>query len=106
MRIAIPGPRSFRVLALSSVLMLAACGPVSYTVDVARAERTVAAARAGNATYYAPYELYFAETYLAKAREEAAEGAYEDALHLIEIATAYGKRALERSGSRVTDSER
>lgn len=77
---------------------LCGCGPVSYTVDVGGTEQTVAAARAGNAAYYAPYELYFAEAELDKAREEASRGAYEDALELLQIAQAYAKRALELSG--------
>jgi hypothetical protein len=72
-----------------------ACGPVSYTVEAGNAERGVAAARAGNAAYYAAYELYFAEAELSKAREEAAQGAYEDAIHLVQVAQAYAKRALD-----------
>ncbi|HEX2676178.1 MAG TPA: DUF4398 domain-containing protein, partial [Polyangiales bacterium] len=72
---------------LGSALVLAGCGPIKYTVDVSSAERTVAAARASNAAYYAPYELYFAEAHLAKAREEAAHGSYEDAVRLVDIAT-------------------
>lgn len=93
-------------LVVLGVLNTWGCGPVSYAVDASAAERTVAAARAGNAAYYAPYELHFAETHLEKAREEAAHGAYEDALRLLEVATAYGKRALEQSGSRLGDGER
>lgn len=80
---------------LASGLLLAGCGPVTYTVDIQAAERSVASARARNASYYAPYELSYAEAHLAKAREEAAEGAYEDAIDLASIAEAYGKRALE-----------
>lgn len=74
-----------------------ACGPVTYAVDVHSAETIVAKARGENADYYAPYELYFAEAQLAKAREEAAEGHYEDALEMVSVAEAYGRRALERS---------
>jgi hypothetical protein len=76
---------------------LCACGPVTYALDASSAEKIVTQARAENADYYAPYELYFAEAQLAKAREEAAEGHYEDALQMVSTAEAYGRRALERS---------
>jgi hypothetical protein len=79
------------------VPLLAGCGPVSYAIDVSSAEEIVSEARAENADYYAPYELHFAEAQLAKAREEAAEGHYEDALEMVSVAEAYGRRALERS---------
>lgn len=79
------------------MLALSACGPVTYAVDSQSAESIVARARAENADYYAPYELYFAEAQLAKAREEAAEGHYQDALEMVSVAEAYGRRALERS---------
>lgn len=73
------------------------CGPVAYSLDSSSVERVVAAARAENAGYYAPYDLYFAEAHLDKAHEEAAQGHYEDAIHALVVARTYGKRALERS---------
>ena len=85
------------VFLLPLIGWLAGCGPVTYAFDVRKAEDLVAQARAENADYYAPYELYFAEAQLSKAREEAAEGHYEDALHMVSVAEAYGRRALERS---------
>ena len=88
-----PAVRSLGLIALS----LTGCGPISYAVDVRSAERIVSAARAENADYYSPYELYFAEAQLLKAREEAAEGHYEEALQMVSTAEAYGRRALERS---------
>lgn len=90
--------RKFAMLALiGAACLFAACGPVTYAVDAHSAETIVAKARAENADYYAPYELYFAEAQLTKAREEAAEGHYEDALQMVSVAEAYGRRALERS---------
>jgi hypothetical protein len=79
------------------ILGTCACGPVTYSLDVAGAERVVAAARAENASYYAPYELQFAEAHLAKAHEEAAQGQYEDAINALAVAEAYGRQALTRS---------
>jgi hypothetical protein len=92
------GTLSWRdVTVLPLIVWLSGCGPVTYAVDAHSAEDIVAKARAENADYYAPYELYFAEAQLAKAREEAAEGHYEDALEMVSVAEAYGRRALERS---------
>ncbi|HKP56478.1 MAG TPA: DUF4398 domain-containing protein [Polyangiales bacterium] len=85
------------VLIIPSLGCLSGCGAVTYAVDAGSAEKIVAQARAENADYYAPYELYFAEAQLAKAREEASEGHYEDALEMVSTAEAYGRRALERS---------
>jgi hypothetical protein len=98
---------ALRAVALAcAVASCVGCGPVSYTIDAGATERMLAAARASNASYHAPYELWFAEACLTKAREEASQGAYEDALRLLEIASAYGKRALERSGGHLRDLER
>jgi hypothetical protein len=77
--------------------VFAGCGPVAYSLDSASVERVVSAARAENAGYYAPYDLYFAEAHLDKAHEEAAQGHYEDAIHALVVARTYGKRALARS---------
>jgi len=88
--------RTFALMA-TAVVSLVGCGPVSYAVDISSAEDIVSEARAENADYYAPYELHFAEAQLTKAREEAAEGHFEDALEMVSVAKAYGRRALERS---------
>lgn len=85
------------VTVLPLILFVSACGPVTYAIDARSAEAIVTKARAENADYYAPYELHFAEAQLAKAREEAAQGHYEDALDMVSVAEAYGRRALERS---------
>ncbi len=74
------------------------CGPVSYGLDIATAEESVADARADNAGYYAAYELSFAEAHLEKAREQAAQGHYEAAIELARLADTYAKRALELAG--------
>ena len=84
-------------LALMLALATAGCGPVTYTVDSLEAERVVARARAENAVYFAPYDLYFAEAHLDKAHEEAAQGRYEDAIHAVAVALRHGRRALTRS---------
>jgi hypothetical protein len=86
------------LLLLAAALLPAfGCGPITYGLEVASAEQVVESARAQNAAYHAPYELYFAEAHLDKAHEEAAEGQYEDALEAVSVAMAYGRRALTRS---------
>jgi hypothetical protein len=96
-----PGPRRSRrrgALLLKALLLASSgCGPVSYNLEVGKAERAVETARAENAGYHAPYELAYAEAQLAKAHEEAAQGQYEDALHALGDALAYARRALNRS---------
>lgn len=84
-------------LALVGLCFVAGCGPVTYSLDVGEAERIVASARAENAAYFAPYDLYFAEAHLDKAHEQAARGLYEDAIHALAVALSYGRRALTRS---------
>jgi hypothetical protein len=98
-RMMLRGVWSCFVLGLGIVAggVCAGCGPVAYSLDSSSVERVVSAARAENAGYYAPYELYFAEAHLDKAHEEAAQGHYEDAIHALVVARTYGKRALERS---------
>jgi hypothetical protein len=73
------------------------CGPVAYSLEVREAERVVDAARSENASYYAAYDLYFAEAQLDKAHEEAACSEYEDAIHAAMLALQHGRRALTRS---------
>jgi hypothetical protein len=89
--------RLILLLTAVAALSLLGCGPVTYSIDVNEAERVVAEARADNAIYYAPYDLHFAEAHLEKAHEEAAQGQYEDAIHAVAVALAYGRRALTRS---------
>jgi hypothetical protein len=86
-------------LMLTAALPMATlgCGPVTYTLEVDKAERVVEAARAENAAYYAPYELQFAEAHLDQAHEQAAQAEYEDAILAVRVAQTYGLRALTRS---------
>jgi hypothetical protein len=85
------------VLSAASLVVSAGCGPITYSLNSVEAERVVAAARAENAGYFAPYDLYFAEAHLDKAHEDAAKGQYEDAVHEMDVALSYGRRALTRS---------
>lgn len=84
-----------QLLAAAAACLLGACGPLHYTSNVIAAEGALEAARDGNARWQAAYEFYSAEIYLEKAREEAAEGQYEDAIRFADAATSYAQRALE-----------
>lgn len=84
-------------LTAASLVVAAGCGPITYSLNSVEAERVVTAARAENAGYFAPYDLYFAEAHLDKAHEDAAKGQYEDAVHEMAVALSYGRRALTRS---------
>jgi hypothetical protein len=87
---------------LLSLLCLAAtgCGPALYIQSIDEAEDRVQLARQENARWYAPYEYQFALAHLEKAREEAAEGAYEDAIRYARTATDFSSRAIEITETR------
>lgn len=57
----------------------------------------LAQVRTENARFYAPYEYYAAHAYLEKAREEALEGGYEDAVRFARRAARLGQRAIDVS---------
>jgi hypothetical protein len=88
---------ALRMLTAASLIATLACGPVTYGLEVGKAERVVETARAENAAYYAPYELQFAEAHLDQAHEQAARSEYEDAIRAVRVAQTYGLRALTRS---------
>lgn len=69
------------------------CGPTLYTIDIAAAERAFEQARTESAKAYAPYEFHYAEMHLRKARQEALEASYEDAIRYADIAERYSHRA-------------
>ena len=79
---------------------LAACGPVTYTTTIGGAAEAVAAAKAADAPKFAPYEYYFAEANLAKAREEVASAEYEDAIRFAKAAHSFGIKARELAQAR------
>ena len=75
------------------------CGPVVYTADVISAGSVVAEAEAAGAAELSPYEFYAAREYLTKAREEASEAAYEDAIRFADEAGRLGRLARDQSRS-------
>ena len=69
-----------------------------YLAAVSDAESQLQQAEKDNAKSYAAYEYYAAESYVDKAREEASEGHYEDAVEYASRAEALAKRARQRAG--------
>lgn len=76
------------------------CGPIQYTTNLIAAESAIEAARDDNARWHAPYEFYSAEAFLEKAREESAQGQYEDAVRFADAAVSYGQRASQLARKR------
>jgi hypothetical protein len=75
-------------------LLLSGCS-ASAAVHTVRAAAAVETARASGAAKTAPYELAAAQAYLAKAREEASEAQYLDAIRFAKAAEANADKAVE-----------
>lgn len=91
--------------ALLALALVSGCGPTLYTAKLIPAERTLEQAKQANAIDRAPYEYYFARANLEKAREEAAQGHYEDAIHFAELAEEYAMRARQEADRNRSDTE-
>ncbi|MEW6272866.1 MAG: DUF4398 domain-containing protein [Thermodesulfobacteriota bacterium] len=91
------------VAPLACITLLAACTAARRPVaEMAEAERAVRQAQASSQAYrYAPVELRSAEDKLALARDAAADGDYEDARRLAELARVEAQLAEARAEARV-----
>ena len=94
------------VLLLAGLSAITGCGATLYTVNIAPASRMVEQAREANADEHAPYEYYYAEAHLRKAREEAAEASYQDAMRFAEVAEEYGLKARDLARRRMREMGR
>lgn len=92
--------------ALLMSVALFGCGPTLYTVNILPASRVVEQARAAEASKHAPYEYYYAQEHLAKAREEASEANYQDAIRFAEAAEEYGVKARDLARRRMREMGR
>lgn len=96
-----------RVLGVALLsLILFGCGPVLYAVNAGPASGVIEEARAAGAPEHAPYEFYYAAENLRKAREEAAEANYEDAVNFASIAEEYGTKARDLARRRMREMGR
>ncbi len=71
------------------------CGPSIYVFEVNSASKRVEEAREIGAEQLAPYDYYYAEAHLKKAREEAAEADYGDAIKLASVAEEHAAKAVK-----------
>jgi hypothetical protein len=86
--------------------LLAACGPSLYTFNIIPASSAVEQAAQANASEHAPYEYFTARSYLDKAREEASEANYQDAIRFAERASEYGTKARDLARRRMREMGR
>ena len=94
------------VLVVTMVTTFAACGPSLYTFNIIPASQAVEQARQANAAEHAPYEFFYAESYLEKAREEQAEANYQDAIRFSERANEFGTKARDLARRRMREMGR
>jgi hypothetical protein len=87
--------RWLRYLGCASALYVAGCGNTLYALSVTRASDELARAEQLQAAEKAPYEYYYALEHLRKARSEAVEADYGDALLLAEAAHEHASRAIQ-----------
>ena len=66
------------------------------------AESALERARRDQAKQRAPFEYHSAVAYLEKAREQAVDGQYEDAIRFAQASRVYAERAMARVSSRGT----
>lgn len=71
------------------------CGSARYAVEANSADRQLREARALGAEHYAPYEYFYAREHLDKARTEAAEADYGDAIGLAKTSEEYAVKAAQ-----------
>lgn len=82
-------------LAVTAGCAFAGCGPSLYAVRIVQASDELARAEQLDAARKAPYEYHFALEHLRKARSEAAEADFGDAVRLALEAREYANRAVQ-----------
>jgi hypothetical protein len=87
-----------------TALALSGCGGAVYAVRSGKVSSELELAQRAGAAESAPYEYYFAAEHLRKARSEAAESDYGDALSLLDEAEEYTRRARERAPTPASDA--
>lgn len=85
-------PRLLALVGLSA--MAGGCGNTLYAIRANAAASKLEEAREVRAEEFAAYEYYYAKEHFDKAREEAAEADYGDAIELAEIAEDYADKAI------------
>lgn len=94
------------IAVLAALSASTGCAPAIYAARVGPASRALERARQVDAPNLAPYEYFYAEAFLHKAREDAGEAAYQDAIAYARIARESAEDAIERSGAAMRESGR
>ena len=81
------------LLAISLGVFSSGCGHTVFAIQVGSASSKLEEPREIGAENLAPYEFYFAEAHLRKARSEAAEADYSDAIEFAEISEEFAEKA-------------
>lgn len=97
---------ALRAATVALALCPTGCGPVLYSVAIGDAAQVVEEARAAGAEREAPYEFYFAQEHLAKAREFAGEAEYQNALDMASAAEENAQQARDIARRRQRESGR
>jgi len=85
-----------RALALLVALgAMTGCGNAFFVVYTSGATNKLEEAKELGAEEYAAYEYYMAQEYLTKARSEAAEADYSDAIDLAQESREFSEKAIE-----------
>jgi hypothetical protein len=91
------GRRALQTIGLVVCLGATGCGNAVYVFRVNAASNKLAEARELGAEKLAPYEYYFASEHLTKARTEASEADYSDAINFAEVIEEYADKAIRLS---------
>lgn len=86
------------------MLVLSGCGGARYALRAGKVSSELELAQRAGAAEAAPYEYYFAEEHLQKARAEGAESDYGDALALLDQAEEYTRLARDRVPAPASDT--
>jgi sulfur transfer complex TusBCD TusB component (DsrH family) len=78
----------------TAALAMAGCGNTLYAIQANSASSKLEEAHELGAEQYAPYEYFYAKEHLQKARSEAAEADYGDAVDLAETSEEYADKAI------------
>jgi hypothetical protein len=78
-------------------LSVTGCGNTIFVVNANSAANKLEEAEALGAEQYAAYEYWMAHEYLVKARSEAAEADYSDAINLADESEEFAQKAIELS---------
>lgn len=96
----------YRIPVFAALLLLTGCYAASKsTLDLAKAEKKVQAARAADAQLHAVYAWTMADEYMKKARDEWGRSDYEAAEALMTKATTWAEQAIQTAKLAPADSK-